>query len=254
MPLSKLQNKFRRLKKSKPNKPSTPKGWDSGIAKTGKLSALMPKAEICRTVTTFASTRPLAVVTVTFGVAIRSYPALANNLSSKTVRDEPVSKTISHQTMPRGLSNRAQNLTSGLVGSNRTQNTQDHLPTFRHKRTSKAGEQFVFASLESGINGFINRFAVGRVKEQDAFFGQPIFVVGSDFDEQPLAFVTLADLFNGFGANFVHLPSPTKIVALKSVQACMSVSVLATKAERLHSHTLARLHTCTLKRKRRDDA
>jgi hypothetical protein len=78
--------------------------------------------------------------------------------------------------------------------------------------------------------------------------------VGSDFDEQPLAFVTLADLFNGFGANFVHLPSPAKIVALKSVQACMSVSVLATKAERLHSHTLARLHTCTLKRKRRDDA
>jgi hypothetical protein len=37
--------------------------------------------------------------------------------------------------------------------------------------------------------------------------------VGSDFDEQPLTFVTTADLFNGFGANFVHLPSPTAILA-----------------------------------------
>jgi len=144
--------------------------------------------------------------------------------------------------MPRGPSNRTQNFTSGLVGSNRTQNTQDHLPTFRRKRTSKASEQFVFASFESVINGFINCFPIRGMKEQDAFFWQPVFIVGSDLDEQPLVFVALANLFNGFGTNFAHFSPPAKIVALKSVQARMSVRVQAMEAERLRSYTLARLN------------
>jgi hypothetical protein len=81
--------------------------------------------------------------------------------------------------------------------------------------------------------------------------------VGSDFDEQPLAFVTTADLFNGFGANFVHLPSPAKIVALKKragVYGCKRAGDKSRTLALLHPHTLARLHTCTLKRKRRDEA
>jgi hypothetical protein len=65
--------------------------------------------------------------------------------------------------------------------------------------------------------------------------------VGSDFNEQPLAFVTTADLFNGFGANFVHLPSPAKIVALKKRAGVRGCERAGGK-----SRTLARSHACTL--------
>jgi len=89
---------------------------------------------------------------------------------------------------------------------------------------------------------------VWSVKQQDALNWETAAVVFGNLDEQPLAFVTLANLFNGFGTNFAHLSSPAKIVALKSLQARMSVRVQAIKAERLHAYTLAPLHSYTLAR------
>jgi hypothetical protein len=220
------------------------------MTKTGNSSTAMPKAKIWRTAMIDACEVPETVVTETVGADSRLYPSRRATNSSMTVLVEPVSKIKFNQRTLCAPVMRTGTTMCGALRSKRNPTMQNRLPTFRDSWTC---EKHIDLAVND-LGGIPRRFSVREMTQQDAFFGQTIFVVGSDLDEQPLTFVTTADLFNGFGANFVHLPSPAKIVALKSVQACMGVSVLAAKAERLHSHTLARLHTCTLKRKRRDDA